>query len=146
MSKCHGAGVWCQTGQASRHGPLRPAAVCLNAAAEEPCRAPRQRARLLNGKQGAAVHASRPVVMPLAYRGGPWGQGPVPDWAGQSARATPPCCCLPERCSRGTLQGTSAARMAHGDLMGNKGQLYMPAVASLSTFGQDAAAEEPCKA
>src|SRR6266481_5118586 len=35
---------------------------------------------------------------------------------------------------------------AHGYLMGNKGQPYMPAVASLSTFGQDAAAEEPCKA
>src|SRR6266481_9835560 len=68
----HGARVWCQTGQASRHGPL-----CL--------------------------------VMLMAYHRGPWGQGPVPDWTGQSAQATLPCCYLPEHCSQGTLQGTSAA-------------------------------------
>src|SRR6266481_2759410 len=47
IAEGHGAGVWCQTGQASRHGPLHPAAVCLNAAAEEPCRAPWQRAWLM---------------------------------------------------------------------------------------------------
>src|SRR6266481_7878935 len=51
----HGARVWCQTGQASQHGPL-----CL-------------------------------IVMLVAYCGGPWGQGPVPDWTGQSAQATLPC-------------------------------------------------------
>ena len=43
----HGARVWCQTGQASRHGPLCPAVICLNTAAKEPCRAPWQHAWLM---------------------------------------------------------------------------------------------------
>src|SRR6266481_3504237 len=43
----HGARVRCQTGQASRHGPLCPAVICLNTAAKEPCRAPWQHAWLM---------------------------------------------------------------------------------------------------
>src|SRR6266481_1619654 len=93
----------------------------------------------------ASWHGPLCLVMLMAYCRGPWGQGPVPDWTGQLAWATLPCCYSPEHCSRGTLQGTLAVHMAHGDLMGNKGQLYMPAIASLSTFGQDTEVEGTCE-
>src|SRR6266481_329283 len=173
IAEGHGAKVWCQTGQASRHGPLclvvMLVAYCRgpwgqglvpdwtgqSARATLPCcyacgllqraMGPGSGARLdrpvgmghsalllclwpIEEGHGARVqcqtgqasrHGPLCLVMLVAYHGVPWGQGLVPDWTGQSAWATLPCCYLPEHCSQGTLQGILEACMAHGDLMGN---------------------------
>src|SRR6266481_2033257 len=48
------------------------------------------------------------AVMLVAYCRGPWGQGPVPDWTGQSAQATLPCCYTCGLLQRAMGPGSSA--------------------------------------